>query len=78
LCVVPGQPTNVRGLCTVVAWQAPTEPNGVIVRYDIQFSGGQPIAVDAGTVYLTDPARQTPGTTVRVSTNCVGACGDGE
>ena len=40
LSTVPGPPKNVRGLCTVVVWQPPEQPNGVITGYDIRFFRG--------------------------------------
>ena len=68
---VPGQPANVQGLCTVVAWQLPLQPNGVIVGYDLEFlRNGLTVvqSVDAGaTFYLTSLSEQEDGTSVRVS-----------
>ena len=64
----PGQPGNVQGLCTAVAWQEPTQPNGVIIGYDVQFSVGRMTRLGAGqTILITETAERTPGTTVRVS-----------
>ena len=35
--VVPGEPSNIRSLCTVVVWGEPGRPNGVIRGYDLMF-----------------------------------------
>ena len=33
----PGAPSSVKGLCTVVLWGQPSQPNGVITGFDVQF-----------------------------------------
>ena len=33
----PGPPSNVTGLCTVVLWARPSQPNGKITGYEVQF-----------------------------------------
>ena len=33
----PGPPSNVKGLCTVVLWARPSQPNGKITGYEVQF-----------------------------------------
>ena len=38
LYAVPGPPTNVIGLCSVVLWGQPSQPSGTIERFDVQFS----------------------------------------
>ena len=64
----PSQPTNVHSLCTVVVWQPPAQPNGNIIRYDIQFSMGTVKEVDSGDrFYITTDDEQEAGTYVRVS-----------
>ena len=35
--VVPGEPSNIQSLCTVVVWGEPGRPNGVIRGYDLMF-----------------------------------------
>ena len=37
LHVVPSKPTRVRGFCSIVVWGEPSEPNGKIVGYDLNF-----------------------------------------
>ena len=32
----PGPPSNVKGLCTVVLWGRPSQPNGKITGYEVQ------------------------------------------
>ena len=32
----PGPPSNVKGLCTVVLWARPSQPNGKIRGYEVQ------------------------------------------
>ena len=32
----PGPPSNVKGLCTVVLWGRPSQPNGKIRGYEVQ------------------------------------------
>jgi len=32
-----GPPSNVKGLCTVVLWGQPSQPNGEIEGFDVQF-----------------------------------------
>ena len=32
----PGPPSNVNGLCTVVLWGRPSQPNGKITGYEVQ------------------------------------------
>ena len=74
MTVVPGQPRNVRTLCSAVAWQEPTQPNGVIIGYDVQFSVGRLTRVSTGETFLiTATAERTPGTTVRVSRQLLSA-----
>ena len=34
----PGPPSNVKGLCTVVLWAQPSQPNGKIRGYEVQKS----------------------------------------
>lgn len=71
---VPGQPTNVQRLCTVVVWQAPLQPNGQIVGYDLEFlnSGQSNIrSLDTGVnFYITSISERATGTDVRVSLIC--------
>ena len=33
----PGPPSNMKGLCTVVLWARPSQPNGKIRGYEVQF-----------------------------------------
>ena len=33
----PGPPSNVKGLCTVVLWGQPSQPNGKITGYEVEF-----------------------------------------
>lgn len=37
LSVVPGEPSNVQGLCTVVLWGEPLQRNGNLTGYDLRF-----------------------------------------
>ena len=60
-------PPNVMGLCTVVVWEAPAQPNGEITSYELQFSVGQPRMVTE-TFTVTTTTERTLGTTVMVST----------
>ena len=65
---VPGPP-NAMGLCTVVVWEAPAQPNGEITSYELQFSVDleQPRTVTE-TFTVTTTTERTLGTTVMVST----------
>ena len=67
IIAVPGQPGNVQRLCTVVVWQAPSQPNGIITRYDINFQPGTTRMLSAQTsFYLTTTEERHPDTTVKV------------
>ena len=57
----------VTPLCTVVVWQPPANPNGVIQGNDIKFSSGGAITLSASlnfhvTPYLTDYSSHTSQT----------------
>ena len=74
---VPCPPINVRGLSTVVVWQPPEQPKGVITGYDIQFFRGSqsedPIPKGSNELFhVVVNSNIPPGTnqdvTVRVST----------
>lgn len=56
----------MHGLCGVVLWQPPTQPNGEVVGYEIEFSVGGPVIVGEP-FYITAEAERMPGRTVRVS-----------
>ena len=68
---VPSQPINIQRLCTVAVWQAPFQPNGVIIGYDLEFShNGQTSirSLDTGAnFYITTQSEREAGTSVRVS-----------
>ena len=33
----PGPPSNVEGLCTIVLWGQPSQPNGEVTGFNVQF-----------------------------------------
>ena len=67
IIAVPGQPGNVQRLCTVVVWQAPSQPNGIITRYDVNFQPGTTRMLSAPTsFYLTTTEERHPDTIVKV------------
>ena len=74
LSTVAGMPSNVQHLCNVVVWQPPEEPNGVVLRYQIEFSNAQSGGADSPRdlpntgFYLTSP--NEAGMMARVSTQC--------
>lgn len=74
---VPGMPDNVIRLCTVIVWQSPSEPNGNILSYDIEFMSEDPESqlppnyVQSHSAnegfHLTTMVERSPGAKVRVS-----------
>lgn len=65
---VPGPPSNIQRLCTVVVWQAPLQRNGNIIGYDLDFGGTNFRSLDASNnFYITFANERQPGTSVRVS-----------
>lgn len=65
---VPDAPDDVQRLCTVVVWQAPSQPNGEITGYEIEFEPGMTHLLNSQTgFYLTTEEERKPGTLVKVT-----------
>ena len=65
---VPGLPVKLHQLCAVIVWNEPSEPNGIITGYEIQFSSGQKRLVDSQSrFYITRNEERSANVEVRVS-----------
>ena len=68
--VVAGIPEEVQALCTVIAWKAPSEPNGLILSYELEFVSDQEVSTvshqSQDLIYITTQQQRSPGTSVRV------------
>ena len=64
----PGPPINLQPLCTVVVWQSPDMPNGIIIGYELEFGTFPVVEVPAdATFYIVPENRRSSTTRVRVS-----------
>ena len=65
--LVPGTAPMVIPLCTVIVWQPPTTPNGVIQGYDIRFASGVVMSLSASSnFHVTTEAQRTANPPVQV------------
>ena len=65
--LVSSPPSQFEALCTVLLWQPPMEPKGIITGYEIRYSSGHTVSLNSDNPYYkTTDREQVSELTVQV------------